>query len=67
MNFGQDNSTESIGEKVGYVVAYLLFTTILFLVLNLTHKIPDSWSYFHIMGITFSIVLIGTVIRRVLK
>ena len=67
MLFEQDKSTEKFSEKIGYIFAYFLFTTILFFILKLLNKIPGSWSYYHIIGITLVITLIGIVIKRFLK
>ena len=67
MIFEQSKSTEKFGEKIGYVFSYFLFTTVLFFILILLNKIPNSWSYFHIMMITFLIALLGIVIKRFLE
>jgi len=58
---------EYIGEKIGYLVMYLLFTTILYFILKLLNKFPDDWNYFYIMGLIFIIVLIGVLIKKVLE
>lgn len=67
MIFEENKTIEKLGEKLGYIFSYFLFTTILFLILIFLKKIPESWSYFHVMGITISIAVIGIVIRRFLK
>jgi len=67
MIFEHNKSVENISEKIGYVFAYFLFTTILFFNLRLTHKIPNHWVYFHVMGITLLIVVVGIIIKRLLK
>ena len=67
MIFEQNNNIERLGEKIGYVFAYFLFTTVLFLILKLLNKIPNFWSYYNIMAITFVIALIGIVIKRFLE
>ena len=67
MIFEENRSLQKIGEIVGFICMYLLFTTILFFILVLLDKIPSSWSYFHIMAITFLIALIGAIIKRFLK
>ena len=59
--------TYSVGEIFGFVSAYLLFTTMLFFVLTLLNKIPESWTYFHIFGITSLIILTGVFIGRFLN
>jgi len=67
MILDQDKTIEKFGKKVGFVFGYFLFTTILFFLLNASNKIPDFWSYFHIMGITLSITLVGAFLKRHLK
>lgn len=55
------------GQKIGYLFSYFLFTTILYFMLDAMNKLPEGWSYLHIMGLTFCIVLVGIIIRRLLK
>ena len=67
MIFEQNKSIEKFGQRTGYIFSYFLFTTILFFILTLLNQVPDSWSYFHVMGITILIVVIGFAIKRFLK
>ena len=67
MIFEQNKSIESLGEKLGFIFSYFLFTTILYLILSLLKKIPESWSYIYVMGITILIALTGIVIKRFLR
>ena len=67
MIFEQNKSLEKLGEKLGYVFGYFLFTTVLFFILLLLKKIPETGSYFHVMGITILIIFIGTILKRLLK
>ena len=67
MEFSQDKGVVPAGITAGFIFAYFLFTTILFFVLNLLNKIPASWTYFHIMGVSFGATLVGAVIQRLLK
>ena len=67
MIFEENKAIEKVGEKLGYVFSYFLFTTILFFILSLLKKIPETWPYFHVMGITILIALIGIGIKRLLK
>jgi len=67
MIFEQNKPIEKFGQRTGYMFSYFLFTTILFFILTLLGKVPESWSYFHVMGITILIVIIGFVIRWFLK
>ena len=63
----KDESLERVGVVIGFLFSFFLFTTILFFVLSLLNKIPDTWSYLHIMIITTVISLIGTAFRRFMK
>jgi len=67
MIFEENKTIEKVGERIGYIFSYFLFTTILFLILILLKKIPESWSYLHIMGITILIAFIGAIIKKFLK
>ncbi len=67
MKFEENKSVEKFGEKTGYVFAYFVFTTMLFFILALLKRLPQSWSYFHVMGLTLLIVLIGFGVKRLLR
>ena len=67
MIFEENKTIEKVGEKVGYIFSYFTFTTILFLILILSKKIPESWSYEHIMGIVILIAINGIIIKNFLK
>jgi hypothetical protein len=67
MIFERNSLIEKMGEKAGFITAYLLFTTVLFFILTFLNKIHSSWSYFHIMGITIIISIIGILVARFLK
>ena len=67
MQLEQSKKIGGLGEKIGFIFAYFLFTTILFFILKLLNKVPASWGYFHIMGITILIILLGFLIQRLLK
>jgi len=58
-------NSEKVGNKMGYVFGYFLFTTILFLILNLVKK--SGWNYLNTIGITILIVIIGVSIKKLLK
>jgi len=65
MRFEKTVSTpEKMGTMVGYVFAYILFTTMLYFMLTLLDKLPASWNYLYIMGITSIIALLGIGIKR---
>ena len=61
------NLKNNPAEVIGYLFGYFLFTTILFFILTFLDKLPENWSYFHIMGLILLIVLIGTLLKRMLK
>ena len=52
---------------LGYVIMYLIFTTILYFILNLLNKLPERWTYLHIMTSTLTIILIAKLTRGFLK
>ncbi len=67
MIFEENKTVEKVGEKLGYMFSYLIFTTILFFILALLNKIPESWSYIHIIIIAMLFVLVSMIIKRFLK
>lgn len=67
MNFDDNSGVINFAEKLGFILNYFLFTSVLFLILNTSGKMPVSWSYLHIMSITLIITLVGTIIKRILK
>jgi len=67
MQFERNKYIFGVGEKAGFVAAYFLFTTILFYILYFLNKLPETGSYFNIIGITLLITLLGTLIKRGLK
>ncbi len=67
MIFEENETIENVGEKAGYMFSYLIFTTILFFILTLLNKIPESWSYISIMIIAMLFILVSMVIKRFLK
>lgn len=66
MIFEQNKSIEKMGEKIGYLFSYILFTTIVFFIFSFLNKLPSNWSFFHITGVTLLIAIIGIIIKRVL-
>jgi hypothetical protein len=55
------------GVVLGYAFSYFLFTTILFFVLTLTHRLPASWTYLCVALVTVSIVIVGRFLKWVLS
>jgi len=66
MQFEEDKSLEKIGQKVGFVFSYFLFTAILFGIFTLLNKL-NGMTYFHAMGATLLITIIGIIIKRLLQ
>ncbi|MFH1770957.1 MAG: hypothetical protein ABH828_05385 [archaeon] len=67
MIFDEGKTWMKVGHRLGFLIAYFLFTTILFMIFLLLSKMPEGWNYFHIMGITAVIAIIGAILRRLLK
>jgi len=67
MKFEKPDKGKKSAQKLGYLFSYLIFTTILFLVLKLLNKLPASWTYFDIVIITLLIVILGNILKFLLK
>lgn len=67
MIFEKNSRLGNVGETAGFICAYFFFTSMLFIVLTFSNKIPVSWSFFHIMGITIFITAIGAFLKGYLK
>jgi hypothetical protein len=63
----ENKSLLNLGQKIGYLISYFLFTTILYFILLFLNKLPASWNYFHIILLTIAITLIGIIIQRLLR
>lgn len=59
--------SRKIGKIIGYVGMYIIFTIILYFVLYFLHKLPETWNFLHIIMISLFIVLLGTLIKLLLK
>ena len=66
MKFESVGFAENVGKVLGFLIAYLLFTAILFFVLKIAKKIPSSWNIFCVAGITLSIAFLGIIIKKLL-
>ena len=64
--FVQKSVAESSAESAGFIVAYLIFTGVLFGVLSLTNRLPTSWSLIHVAAITCAITFIGAGLKKVI-
>jgi len=67
MFFKQQNLSEIIGEKAGFLFGYLIFTSLFYLLLNYFNNLPSGWTYFHLLGITAPITILGLVVKRYLE
>lgn len=59
--------TEKIGEILGFAIMYLIFTTILYFILDFFEKLPSNWNYFTLAMATLFLVLIGILIKMWLE
>ena len=67
MIYEQKQPLKRVGWVSGYIVAYLLFTTVPFFMLTFLKKLPGSWSYFHMAGITALVAIVALTVKRLLK
>lgn len=56
-----------MGKFFGFSLSYLIFTSVLFLILGFSGKLPASSPFLKIMAITGIISLIGCSIKRLLQ
>ena len=61
------NQIENFGKVIGYISAYFLFTTVLFLILEFLNRIPENWDYPYIMLITLIVIIISVLVKKLLK
>lgn len=54
-------------KRVGFVCSFLLFTIFLFLVFKLLNKTPGEWGYLHFFMISLTIILVGILLKQILK
>lgn len=66
MEFNKKENAIKLGEKIGFILMYLVFTTLLYFFLKFLNKIPD-WNYFHVALLTLAITLTGILIKKVLN
>ena len=67
MNLEGLGKSKSIGKIAGFIAVYFVFTTILYFILVLLKKIPENWNYGYVVLLTMFIVLLGTLIKMLLR
>ena len=67
MEFNKKNNYEKAGKITGFLLMFAIFTILLYFILNFLNKIPEYWSLIHMFPITLLIVLLGTLIKLLLK
>jgi len=67
MNFDEGKRIEKIGIISGYILMYLIFTTIFYFILTYFKKIPSSWGYIHVSILSLILMLVGKLIKTYIK
>ena len=67
MQFQKRDHEYKVGRFLGYLLMLIVFSIILFFILSFFNKIPESWSYIHILFIAIFLVLIGKGIKLCLE
>ena len=67
MHFEESRAAETIGIGIGFIFSYALFTAILFFLLSLLHKLPGSWTFYHIAGMTVVFIAVCLGVERLIK
>jgi len=60
-------NSEKFGKAIAFIMMYFIFTTIFYFLLKFINKFPDNWNYFHIANITLFLILIGFLLKFLLK
>lgn len=54
-------------KKAGFLSSYLLFNTIAYFALRITDKLPENYTWFHLVPFTLFILLLGVLIKQLGK
>ena len=66
MNFEDNTKVKAIGRYIGFFLGYVLFTSMLFLILRFTGRLLKG-SFIHVLIITAVITLTGILLKKALK
>ena len=58
---------KGIGNRIGFLVGFLAFSSMAYLILNLTEKISNDIKYWHIVLGVFILYFFGLILRKGLK
>ena len=67
MNEEKNNGIYGFGKVIGFLLSYTIFTSILYLILQFSNKLPESWTILHVVLLTILIIMVGKSIRFLLK
>ena len=67
MEFHKGMGSFRLGEKAGFVFSYILFTSVLYLILTLTGNISKDYAILKVISITFSAIILGFIVKRLLR
>jgi len=62
MKFNKKEKIRKFGERTGFILMYIIFTTILYFVLKFLNKISNL-NYFYVLNFTLSITLLGILLK----
>lgn len=62
-----EKKSNKIVQWCGYIAMYFIFTTVLYFLLKFLNKLPETWGYIHVIVITLFMVLLGKLIKMLLK
>lgn len=67
MDFEDKKFSFLCGRITGFFVMYFIFTTLLYLILKYLNKLPSDFLYVYMFQFTLFIVLVGVIIKFLLK
>lgn len=62
-----NSNLEKIGKIIGVLFSYAVFLTVFYFAFRLTNRITSTFTFWHILLISLTIVLVATLIRVSLK
>jgi len=60
----KNESQYIIGQLIGYLVAYMLSSTALYLVLSFFGRLPRTWELTHVLAALLGVTLAGEALRK---
>jgi len=67
MEFNKKNKEKLLGKYLGFIAMFFIFAAVLYFILKLIGKSPNGWNFLYALFIVFFIILLGKLIKFLLK